>query len=440
MKYGSKHGFGWQLHEIVTAQTVYVPASKVLELGLKNLALLIGLLVGLFVAMILVINFLLRRAVVHPIQQLTAIADDLSKGTPTLEQLERFQTGALGQMSRSKDESGQLLKAFHRMAQEIFQREQHLKQMNQVLQGSEIKERSRSQALENSLKQLKQMQLKLIQSEKMSSLGQLVAGIAHEINNPVNFIHGNINHVSRYSDDLLTLVALYQHHYPEPAPEIQQQADEIDIEFLQSDLLKVLASMQLGTDRIREIVLSLRNFSRLDEAAIKAVDIHQGIDSTLMILQNRLKAKPKGEIEIIRDYADLPLVECYPGPLNQVFMNLLANAIDALDEKMESAKGQGSFTIRIQTAIVDSNSVQIKITDNGVGIPEKIQKRLFDPFFTTKAIGKGTGLGLSISHQIITERHIGTLHCISHVDSGTEFAIKIPMQQKSDQDSDKEVF
>ncbi|MBM0741772.1 DUF3365 domain-containing protein [Phormidium sp. CLA17] len=454
VKYGSEHGFGWQLHEIVTAQTIYVPASKVLELGLKNLSLMIGLLVGLFMAMILVINFLLRRAVIHPIQQLTAIADDLSKGMPTLQQLERFQVGNLGRMTRSQDESGQLLKAFHRMAQEIFQREQHLKQINQVLQVSEAKERSRSQALENSLRQLKRMQLKLIQSEKMSSLGQLVAGIAHEINNPVNFIHGNISHISRYSHDLLDLVALYQHHYPAPATEIQQQADEMDIEFLQIDLLKVLASMQLGTDRIREIVLSLRNFSRLDEADIKAVDIHQGIDSTLMILQNRLKSKPKGgEIEVTREYGNLPLVECYPGQLNQVFMNLLVNAIDtleekmdrnvsrvandALDESMESASGEGSFAIRIQTAIAEPNSVQITITDNGVGIPEEIQNQLFDPFFTTKSIGKGTGLGLSISHQIITEKHGGTLQCVSQCGSGTEFTIAIPIQQKSGKDLDK---
>jgi two-component system, NtrC family, sensor kinase len=276
----------------------------------------------------------------------------------------------------------------------------------------------------------------LVQSEKMSSLGQLVAGVAHEINNPINFIHGNLNHASEYTQDLLNLVQLYQKHYPNPCEEIEEAITQIDLEFITEDLAKILQSMQVGTKRISEIVLSLRNFSRLDEAEFKTVDIHEGIDSTLLILRHRFKAKSDiPEIQIIKDYAQLPLVECYPGQLNQVFMNLLANAIDAVEELHQRRSSEGidanPSIIRIWTELIDNSWVAIHIADNGLGMSEAVRSRLFDPFFTTKPIGKGTGLGLSISYQIVTKKHGGELHCYSALEQGTEFVIQIPiMQQK----------
>ena len=288
--------------------------------------------------------------------------------------------------------------------------------------------------LENALNELRQTQSQLVQSEKMSSLGQLVAGVAHEINNPVNFIYGNLNYANDYIQDLLGLLQLYQQCYSPPHEVIQEAIETIDLDFLIEDLPKLLSSMRIGAERIREIIASLRNFSRLDEAEFKTVDLHEGIDSTLMILQNRIKAKPKhSAIEVIKFYGDLPTVQCYPGQLNQVFMNILTNAIDALEEKMErqDAIAETPFvpTITIQTEVLSLQRVCIKIMDNGPGIPPEVQQRLFDPFFTTKAVGKGTGLGMSISYQIITERHNGSLQCNSQVGAGATFRIEIPTRQ-----------
>lgn len=312
--------------------------------------------------------------------------------------------------------------------QDITQRkmaELQLQELNQALEQQRVQ-------LTETLVQLKKSQLQLIQTEKMSSLGQLVAGVAHEINNPVNFIHGNLTHANEYIQDLLGLIELYQHHYPQPHPEIQAGIAAIELNFLTTDLTKLLQSMRIGTDRIREIVLSLRNFSRLDESDVKSVNIHEGIDSTLTILHNRLKAKAEHpEIEVIRDYGALPLIECYAGQLNQVFMNLLSNAIDALEE---SAAGQAypdlltkPSQIRICTERLNSYWVAIQIADNGTGMTETVRTKLFDPFFTTKPVGRGTGLGLSISHQIITEKHGGNLYCQSTIGQGTEFTIELPI-------------
>ncbi|HLO88414.1 MAG TPA: AAA family ATPase [Nostocaceae cyanobacterium] len=295
-----------------------------------------------------------------------------------------------------------------------------------------------AQKLENSLEELKQMQLQLVQNEKMSALGSLVAGVAHEINNPVNFIHGNITYASQYIQDIIRLVQLYKQNYPHPVPEIQDEMEAIELDFLMIDLPKLINSMKAGTERIREIVLSLRNFSRLDEAEMKVVNIHEGIDSTLMILANRLKATlHRPAIEVIKQYGDLPAVECYAGQLNQVFMNILANAIDALEDSMTN--GRLSIVnrqkiekpqIHIRTEITSDRQVIIRFTDNGYGIPENVQKRLFDPFFTTKTVGKGMGLGLSISYQIITQGHGGNLQCVSTPGVGTEFIIAIPLKQR----------
>ncbi|MDI9641730.1 AAA family ATPase [Geitlerinema splendidum] len=289
--------------------------------------------------------------------------------------------------------------------------------------------------LEQTLLQLKHAQIQLIQNEKMSSLGQLVAGIAHEINNPVNFIYGNLIHADTYTKDLLDLMEIYQRHADPAIREIQEKVEEIDLEFVTEDLPKILNSMKIGASRIHDIVKSLRNFSRLDEAEMKAVSLAEGIDNTLLILQNRLKAKPDGfAITILKEYANLPEIECFAGALNQVFMNILANAIDALESRYEAAKARSEEfapLIRIRTEQAENSQVAIHIWDNGGGITEEVQKHLFDPFFTTKPIGKGTGIGLSISYQIVVEKHGGQLTCDSTADEGTEFTILIPLQQES---------
>lgn len=321
-----------------------------------------------------------------------------------------------------------------------------LAEQNTALQLSEARANTKATELEQALEELQRTQAQLVQTEKMSSLGELVAGVAHEINNPVSFITGNINYACEYIQDLLQVVNLYQQHYPEPVEVIQDEVEEVDLEFVIKDLPNLMRSMKVGADRLHEIVLSLRNFSRLDEAEMKLADIHEGIDSTLLILKNRLKAKGESpEIQVIKEYGVLPLVECYAGQLNQVFMNLISNAIDALESKGEEEK-DNSFqpnceknqqvnqslttapTIKISTEANSRNWVVIRIADNGAGMTEEVQKKLFDPFFTTKPLGKGTGLGLSISYQIIVEKHGGKLQCISKLGQGTQFIIGIPIR------------
>jgi signal transduction histidine kinase len=325
------------------------------------------------------------------------------------------------------------------LEQRVQERTAELLSTNRELEA-EVSERQRvAQKLETALQELKYAQTQLVQTEKMSSLGQLVAGVAHEINNPINFIYGNLIHSKSYIQDLLDLMECCYPSYSDYSPEIQNKIEEIDLEFIKEDLPKIMDSMQVGTERIHEIVRSLRNFSRLDEAEVKAVDIHEGIESTLMILKNRLKITPQRKIiEVIKEYENLPLVECYPGQLNQVFMNILVNAIDALEESLmqqdtvevsDSDSQPTTPWIQICTKVVAEKWVAIHITDNGIGVTQEQASKLFDPFFTTKPIGKGTGLGLSISYQIIVEKHGGKLYCISQPHQGAEFVIQIPVWQ-----------
>lgn len=339
---------------------------------------------------------------------------------------------------------------FQQLSTELVER----KAAEAALRQSETQLKQQATQLKQTLHELKQTQAQLIQSEKMSSLGQLVAGVAHEINNPVSFIYGNLAPASQYAKDLLNLLKLYQKYLPKPPEEIQEEADAIELDFLIEDLPKLLASMKMGADRIRDLVLSLRNFSRHDQAQKKPVDIHEGIDNTILILQHRLKEEcSRPPIQIIKEYGDLPEVDCYAGQLNQVFMNLISNAIDALEEynskrsleeinrdrskitistslKNEQGSIKNDFDF-INPCLVNlaPSSVIIRISDNGPGIPEAIQQRIFDPFFTTKPVGQGTGLGLSISYQVVVERHGGQLKCVSTPGKGTEFIVEIPLQK-----------
>lgn len=342
-------------------------------------------------------------------------------------QWQEFEIECLRQLSIQLAIALQQCNLFKQAQTELAER----KQAEAALRQSEAREREKAQQLKLALHRLKKTQAQIIQSEKMASLGQMVAGVAHEINNPVSFIYSNITPALEYADSLLNLISLYQQQYSEPPAVIQQQLEELDIDFVKQDFIKLLQSMAAGSERIRKIVLSLRNFSRLDESEKKAADLHQGIDSTLMILQHRLKPQSHCPmIEVIKDYGILPLVDCYPGQLNQVFMNLLSNAIDVLEEKLESDLNFNPkiwIRTQVQEDVKNSSkrSVIISIADNGLGIPEQIKPYIFDPFFTTKPVGKGTGLGLSISYQIIVEKHKGNLECRSRLGEGTEFYIEL---------------
>ncbi len=294
---------------------------------------------------------------------------------------------------------------------------------------------AKSEKLKQVLYELQKSQTQLVQAEKMSSLGQTVAGLAHEINNPINFIYGNIAHTQDYVSDLLSLLQAYQTHYPDPVPEIQDLMENIELNYICDDLDKIFHSMRTGADRIRELVLSLRNFSRLDQAEIKEVDLHEGIESTLLILSHRLKPRKEldmRKVQIIKEYGDIPPVACFAGQLNQVFMNILSNAIDALESQRYQNSGSQADTptIWIRTQVQDGEYVCVRIADNGPGIPKQAQSSLFDPFFTTKPVGQGTGLGLSISYQIVVEKHGGEIWCESPAtgERGTAFAIKLPIR------------
>jgi two-component system, NtrC family, sensor kinase len=371
---------------------------------LHNQIIYTSLILSILIATILVLYT--SKIIAQPIEKLTKIAKKI-----TAEANFNLQVPV-----STQDEIGTLAKAFNQL---IIKVKEYTEQLAEYNQNLENRVEERTAEVTKTLQELQQTQSQLIQSEKMSSLGQMVAGIAHEINNPVNFIYGNAEHINQYFNDLLNLIELYQKHHPNSSNEISDKIEEIDLEFLKEDLEKILHSIKIGSTRIRELVLSLRNFSRLDEAEKKAVNIHEGIDNTLLLLNHRLK---KDEIQIIKNYGRLPEIDCYPAQLNQVFMNIISNGIDALEDQENPNKKQ----IIITTKVTDKNHVIIKISDNGKGIPPEIKARIFDPFFTTKTVGKGTGLGLSISYQII-KKHQGDIEVTSSEQTGTEFEIFLPI-------------
>jgi signal transduction histidine kinase len=306
-------------------------------------------------------------------------------------------------------------------------------------QKIELEERvaERTNELTQAVENLKKSQLQLVQSEKMSTLGQLVASVAHEINNPVGFITGNLSHLADYTSKLINHLQMYRQFYPNPDAEIDKNAQQIYLDDLMKETPEIISSMEVGIDRIFNISTSLKTFSRSDTSSKVEFDIHEGINSTLMILKHRLKANKRyPSIEIIKNYGCLPLVSCYPGQINQVFMNIIANAIDALEESVadlglnleNNQKKNHNLSITITTVVeYDNNCVKISIKDNALGMDVETKEKIFEQFFTTKAVGKGTGLGLSISCQIIEEKHQGKISCISSLGEGTEFVVEIPI-------------
>ena len=409
-----------------TANQRYDQATAQLEQAEQLRLIMIVISMGLSVGLAVILAAITSRTIAKPIEQLTSVARRVTQDS-------NFQLQA---DIDTQDEVALLAKALNQLVSWTGQYtselkdarhnlEQRVEERTLALQQSEASLRQKAEDLQQALVELQQTQLQLVQSEKMSSLGEMVAGIAHEINNPVSFIHGNLEHALSYTEDVMGLLTLYQKSYPTPTAAIQATIEDIDLPFLQEDFLKLMQSMKDGTIRIRDIVQSLRTFSRLDEAAVKQVDLHDGIDSTLVILKNRLKQTlDSSEIQVLRHYGELFLVECYAGQLNQVFMNILGNAIDALEDEPDLTDP----TITITTQMVDSEWVAIHIANNGPDIPDEICNRLFDPFFTTKAVGKGTGMGLSISYQIVTETHKGYLDCQSSPGQGAEFIIKLPVR------------
>ncbi|MBD2293731.1 DUF3365 domain-containing protein [Anabaena sphaerica FACHB-251] len=415
-KYGTTNGFNWTVGDIISALMIYVPTKDLRANQASMIQAVLFTFIGITIVLITLIYLLFDKLVAKRIYQVSQAMNQAALNPGVTVRIN----------DKGRDELGRMAKIFNIMADSL----------DDAYANLEHKVAARTAELEKTLQELQITQTQLIQNEKMSSLGQLVAGIAHEINNPLSFISGNINHAEMYSKDLLRLIELFRQTYPQPDSPVQEYIQKIELDFVAEDLPKLLSSMKIGSERINQIVLNLRNFSRLDQAEMKSVNLHEGIESTLVILQHRLKANSDHpEIVVIKEYTNLPLVECNPGQLNQVFMNLLSNAIDALVSHWENHiikdGTEANFTpqILIKTEMANSESVKIYVSDNGSGIPEKVSSQIFNPFFTTKPIGKGTGLGLSISYKIIVERHQGSISCESELGKGTTFCIQIPVRQ-----------
>ncbi len=360
----------------------------------------VGIFSLLGMAITSTIGYLIAGAISRPIQKVTDASAKLAEGDLTI------RVPVI-----SSDELSQLAQGFNFMAEQIQERERELN--------------LKMQELQDTLEKLSVTQMRLVQTEKMASLGQIVAGIAHELNNPVTFIYSNVGHAFNYIEDLLNLIYVYQQEYPEPTAVLTETIEEIDLDFLTDDLQKILQSMKSGAERIKSIILDLRNFSRLDEADLKSVDLLEGLENTVKIIQHRFKPQAnRPEIQLVKEYQKLPLVECYAAQMNQVFMNILTNAIDALDMVAKPM-------IKIQATFLENlQQVHLVISDNGCGIPEEIIPKIFDPFFTTKPVGKGTGMGLAVSYQIVVEQHGGLLECISKPGEGSKFLITLPVRHQ----------
>lgn len=426
----------WRQNALIMGKPVIVGDATVgaLSVGLATgplqaklrKTLMEGLLAALVAALSSIyLAHLLSRSITQPLQQLIRGTQQITAG--------RWNHKITLQ---TNDELTTLANGFNHMGDRLHTVVESLKSQAEKLKQSRALAQTRADELEKTLQELHRTQAQLIHQEKMSGLGQMIAGVAHEINNPVTFIKGNIEPAQTYMEELLSLIELYQAHFPKPPKEIVAEQDAVDLPFLKKDVVKLLFSMRVGAERIAGIVKSLKTFSRVDEAICKQVDLHDCLDSTLLILEHRLKANGQcSEIEVVKDYGQLPLVECFASQLNQVFMNLLANAIDALEEKEKAAstaQPKEPLQIYIRTAVPENNQVLIQIGDNAGSLPEAVKSRIFEPFYTTKPVGKGTGLGLSISYQIVTELHGGQLMCQSIPGESTDFTIKIPSRQRQD--------
>ncbi|MEL6489842.1 MAG: ATP-binding protein [Cyanobacteria bacterium J06621_3] len=388
-------------------------------------------LLGSFIALAIAFKLalLLRHKIADPIVRLTRATAQVIEGNLDAKTA-----------VESEDEIGLLAKTFNQMTDYLKASHEDLQHNNSKLASKKKELESKNIQINQALSALQETQTQLIQTEKMSSLGQMVAGIAHEINNPVSFIHGNLPCLQEYTTDLIELIDLYKRCYTEEKVEISERKEDIDLDFLLTDIPRTITSMQTGTQRIRDIVLSLRNFSRLDESDMKQTTVTEGLESTLLILQSRLSMQAfRPAINLVKQYGELPKIECYPGQLNQVFLNILANAIDAIDSVSHTRKQNNSndhswiptITITTDTRLSekDEQQVVIEISDNGGGMDTPVQQRIFDPFFTTKPVGSGTGMGLSVSHKIVVDGHHGTLECTSRKGTGTTLQVVLPCKQ-----------